>query len=51
MRHYYVDADGVLYLRPQFYYSDVAEPFTLVTAWLSVREYSFVQKFVCFNCL
>lgn len=29
MRHYYVDVDGALYLRPQFYYSDTAEPFTI----------------------
>lgn len=29
MRHYYIDIDGTLHLRPQFYYSDVAEPFTI----------------------
>ncbi len=29
MRHYYVDAEGVLYLRPQFYYSDAVQPFTI----------------------
>lgn len=28
MRHYYIDSSGVLYLRPQFYYSDV-DNFTL----------------------
>ena len=29
MRHYYVDGSGSLSLRPQFYYSNVAEPFEL----------------------
>ncbi|MDE7192395.1 MAG: hypothetical protein K2O14_00360, partial [Oscillospiraceae bacterium] len=29
MRHYYVDGGGNLSLRPQFYYSNVAEPFEL----------------------
>lgn len=29
MRHYYVDGSGNLALRPQFYYSNVAEPFEL----------------------
>lgn len=29
MRHYYVDSGGKLSLRPQFYYSNVAEPFEL----------------------
>lgn len=51
MRHYYVDADGVCICVHNFIIQMWQNPSQLVTAWLSVREYSFVQKFVCFNCL
>lgn len=49
MRHYYVDADGVLYLRPQFYYSDVAEPFTIGNGMVVSAGIFFCAKICVFQ--
>lgn len=49
MRHYYVDVDGFLYLRPQFYYSDVTEPFTIGNGMVVSAGIFFCAKICVFQ--
>lgn len=49
MRHYYIDENGKLSLRPQFYYSDVAESFTLADGSVVSAGIFFCAKIWVFN--
>ena len=49
MRHYYIDKDGKLSLRPQFYYSDVSENFMLADGSMVSAGIFFCAKIWVFN--
>lgn len=49
MRHYYVDKSGKLFLRPQFYYSDVKDDFMLANGMVVSAGIFFCAKITVFN--
>ncbi len=49
MRHYYVDRSGKLFLRPQFYYSDVENGFSLANGMFISAGIFFCAKIVVFD--
>jgi len=51
MRHYYVDGSGNLSLRPQFYYSNVTEPFELANGMIVSAGIFFCAEIRVFEIL
>ncbi|MDE7390457.1 MAG: hypothetical protein K2M82_05915, partial [Lachnospiraceae bacterium] len=49
MRHYYIDKNGSLYLLPQFYYSDVQEPFEIANGMVVSAGIFFCAKICVFE--
>lgn len=49
MRHYYVDKRGKLFLRPQFYYSDVKDDVTLANGMVVSAGIFFCAKITVFD--
>lgn len=49
MRHYYVDKSGKLFLRPQFYYSDVKDDVTLANGMVVSAGIFFCAKITVFD--